>query len=45
MPTDSGETARILISSAMVMLMTPGVALNLRGTDGLPAGNMLQFGE
>ncbi len=27
MPTDSGDTAWILISSAMVMLMTPGVAL------------------
>ncbi len=45
MPIDSGDTTWILISSAMVMLMTPGVALNLRRADGLLTGNMLQFGK
>ncbi len=45
MPVDTGDTAWILISSAPVMLMTPGVALNLCTADGLPTGNMLQFGE
>jgi hypothetical protein len=43
MPTDTADTVRILISSAM--LMTPGTALNRREADGLPTGNMLQFGE
>lgn len=45
MPINTGDTARILISSALVRLMTPGVALNLRRADGLLTGNMLQFGE
>ncbi len=45
MPIDTGDTAWILISSALVMLMTPGVALNLRRDDGLLTGNMLQFSE
>ncbi len=45
MPVDTGDTAWIPISSAPVMLMTPGAALNLGRDDGLLTGNMLQFGE
>ncbi len=31
MPIDSGDTAWILVSTALVMLMTPGVALFYSG--------------